>query len=145
MVKYRLSKANPQDKEWLYQLHKNTLGPYATQVYGWDERLQRNMFEERFQKGNDFIITINEVPVGMISLVEKEDNINILRIEIAPERQNCGIGTIVIKDIMEQAKDKSKDVVLRVLKVNPAKKLYDRLGFETTSEDDTHYYMKWSH
>jgi hypothetical protein len=34
-------------------------------------------------------------------------------------------------------------VTLQVLKVNPARRLYERLGFCETGADDTHYQMAW--
>jgi hypothetical protein len=33
---------------------------------------------------------------------------------------------------------------LKVIRCNPAKKLYDRLGFAVTGEDDSSYDMRWA-
>jgi hypothetical protein len=38
-------------------------------------------------------------------------------------------------DLMIRAKDAKKPIRLRVMKVNPAKSLYERLGFKVASEE----------
>ncbi|MBW4512743.1 MAG: GNAT family N-acetyltransferase [Scytonematopsis contorta HA4267-MV1] len=54
--------------------------------------------------------------------------------ELLPEYQCLGIGTQLIQSVISQAKSLNKPVVLHVLKINPAKSLYERLGFETVEE-----------
>jgi orotate phosphoribosyltransferase len=63
-------------------------------------------------------------------------------IEIHPEYQRKGIGTTLINNIIADSAQNMKPVRLRVLKVNPAKGLYERLGFSTVEETSTHYIMR---
>jgi ribosomal protein S18 acetylase RimI-like enzyme len=65
----------------------------------------------------------------------------ISNIEIAPEYQGRGIGTAITNGIIAEARRDGLSVTLRVLKVNPARHLYERLGFIVIKEDETHYYM----
>ena len=63
-------------------------------------------------------------------------------IEILPEYQNRGVGSAVIRDVLAQAQAEGLPVGLQVLKVNPARRLYERLGFNVVGETATHYLMR---
>jgi ribosomal protein S18 acetylase RimI-like enzyme len=138
------ARAGSGDRDWLYDLHKQTLKPYAELVYGWDKTQQREMFVARFSKGTDYLILLGDTRAGMVSYAEDAEDIRILRIEILPELQRQGIGTAVVGRIIDMAREAAKSVSLRVLRVNPARRLYERLGFRVTSETETHYYLKLS-
>ena len=62
-------------------------------------------------------------------------------LQILPEEQGHGLGTAIIKAILAQAYDEGISVSLQVLKVNPARHLYERLGFVVSGETTTHYLM----
>jgi ribosomal protein S18 acetylase RimI-like enzyme len=44
---------------------------------------------------------------------------------------------------MSEARDANKPLRLRVLGVNPAKRLYERLGFVVTETTNERYYMEY--
>ena len=52
-----------------------------------------------------------------------------------------GIGTQILKEQLLADKKSNIDTVLQVFKENPAKKLYEKVGFEVYDETDTHYKM----
>ncbi len=56
--------------------------------------------------------------------------------------QRKGIGTEVMHRLMGEATRLNQAVRLAVVEGNPALRLYERLGFQTTHEDDRKFYMK---
>ena len=56
--------------------------------------------------------------------------------------QRKGIGTGVIEALLQQGRQKSKPVTLAVMKINPARALYERLGFRITHQDEYKLYMQ---
>ena len=70
-------------------------------------------------------------------------NCSAIPIYILPEYQNHGIGTYLIRQVIDNAHHEKKPVRLHVLKVNPAVGLYKRLGFRAISETDTHFVMEF--
>ena len=42
-----LRPATADDFEFFFQLHKDTLGPYVEQVWGWDDEEQRAYLQRR--------------------------------------------------------------------------------------------------
>ena len=64
-----------------------------------------------------------------------------MQIQIHPDFQGLGFGERVIKQIIDSTK--SKLIELTVLKSNPAKGLYKRLGFKVTGEDEYEFHMEF--
>ena len=58
---------------------------------------------------------------------------------IIPEYQGNGIGSKILKDILDKNSD--KDIKLQFFKQNPVGVLYERLGFEKYGETEFHYQM----
>ena len=56
--------------------------------------------------------------------------------------QGKGIGTEVMHRLIGEAARLHRAVRLAVVKINPALRLYERLGFQTTHEDEGKFYMK---
>lgn len=76
----------------------------------------------------------------MISLEERDEDVFLRAIEILSTYQNQSIGARIIQQIITDAATKQKPVLLYVLKVNPAKRLYERLGFSTVEGTDTQFH-----
>ncbi|MBA0086269.1 MAG: GNAT family N-acetyltransferase [Acidobacteria bacterium Pan2503] len=56
--------------------------------------------------------------------------------------QRRGIGTAVMNRLIGEAARVNQPVRLSVVKMNPALRLYERLGFDITHEDDRKFCMK---
>lgn len=141
MTAYTLRDAAVHDYEFLYNLHVATMKQYVEQTWGWDEARTANMFQERFHRSDYQIVVVDGRDIGAINREKREDTIYISNIEIIPEYQGRGIGTAITNSILAEARRDGLSVTLRVLKVNPARHWYERLGFIVTKENETHYYM----
>jgi ribosomal protein S18 acetylase RimI-like enzyme len=128
-----------EDFEFLWRLHNLALKKYVRKTWGWDEDHQRRMFERDFNPNNGQIIVVDSTNAGYLWVNEKELEMFLVSIRLLPEYQNKGIGTKVIQNLIRQS---DKPIRLQVLKINPARKLYERLGFEIDSETETHFLMK---
>jgi ribosomal protein S18 acetylase RimI-like enzyme len=62
---------------------------------------------------------------------------------IVPEHQNRGTGTEVVRSVIVEAETQNMPLYLSVLKVNPARRLYERLGFVVIEETEHHFRMKF--
>jgi ribosomal protein S18 acetylase RimI-like enzyme len=129
MTPVALRPATPADSEFCYQLHKAAMGGYITAIWGWDEQVQRASHARAFNRGRWQIITAGEADIGMLDVEYRPGEIYISRIEIHPDYQGQGIGTLLISGLADEAKRKGQDLVLDVLAVNHrAQALYQRLG-----------------
>jgi ribosomal protein S18 acetylase RimI-like enzyme len=132
----------PEDREFLWSLHRETMQDYVGKTWGWDDNWQRQRFEEKFDPELLQIIEHDSQPIGYISVRRPGTEIFLAAIEIGPAFQNRGVGTRLISNLLHEADCLSIPVKLLVLKVNPARRLYERLGFQCTGETTTHFAMK---
>ena len=138
-IEYRPAKE--KDIDFLYALHVATMKDYVDKTWGWDDCFQESIFRKNYVPGEIQIIRFNGNDIGMLSVEERTDDVFLRAIEIHPDYQGKGIGTAIINMILAAGIQKGKPVRLQVLKVNPAKRLYDRLGFSVIEETATHYIM----
>jgi len=129
-------------KEFSYQVKKAAEGEYITSMFGWDENVQRSYHSKAWQQQKPDIITYDGKPVGTIATIESEDCIEVGQFFILPEYQNKGIGTYLLKSILDRADRLGKNVTLRFLKNNPVKSLYVRNGFRIVDTSEILYYME---
>lgn len=114
---------------------------YVDRTWGWDEDIQAGMFKHKFDPTQQQIVVVDGRDVGVTSLQQRPDALFLANIQILPEQQGLGLGTAIITALLAQAASDGKAVTLRVLKVNPAQRLYRRLGFGVTGETETHILM----
>ena len=99
---------------------------------------------KRNYKGATYeLVFFNKQPVGCLYLWETNYEIRVLDISLLPEFRGNGIGSSILKEIIVSARLKNKFISLHVEHNNPAKKLYERLGFKGKSSSDTHEYMEY--
>jgi GNAT superfamily N-acetyltransferase len=131
MTSIALRSATPADSDFCYQLHKAAMGSYITGIWGWDEQRQRSFHARSFNPGRWQIIIAGETDIGMLDVEYRPGEIYISRIEIHPDYQGQGIGTLLISALADQASRTGQDLVLDVLTVNHrAQALYQRLGLK---------------
>ncbi len=138
----RFRPATAEDAEFLYRLHRAAMQEYVQQTWGWEEEWQQRYFQEHFDPAASQVVQLGGLDVGVVSIVEQPDRVFIGGIEILPKYQNRGIGTAILRGALDRARRLGKPVALQVLKVNPARALYERLGFTVRGETATHWQMQ---
>jgi GNAT superfamily N-acetyltransferase len=112
------------------------------------ERLKLNRaaqvadFHRRWDPKQVQIVTRDGIDVGWFQTATSHDAIFLAQIFVEPVAQNQGIGTEVMHRLIKTAKHAGKAVTLGVVKSNPARRLYERLGFRIMSDDDRKFYMR---
>lgn len=139
-----LRQATDADREFAFQVLKAAFGKYVKEVYGWDEKLQRQILRQRFRPSSTWIIKYNDKEIGLLAFNREPDFIRIRQLFLLPEYQGLGIGVHLMRDILKESKQKGIPVRLQVLKVNNrAKVFYERIGFSVTDETETHHKMEY--
>lgn len=140
--RYILRTATRADFEFLYRLKKACLKEYVAATWGWDESYQKSHFSQHFEPAKIQIIVVDGHDVGQLSVEKRPGEIYIGEIYILRIYQGQGLGTIILQDLIAEAKTQRSTVSLQVLRVNPARKLYERLGFRIVAQNETHYQME---
>ena len=143
-MRYELVPALPSDRDWLEALRRTVYQDLFFATWGaWDEARHQRHFAECIELGDINIIELNGERAGIIQIFDRPDAIEIGEIQVEPDRQNCGIGTRVLLDIISAARLARKPVRLSVaLKNENAHRLYTRLGFRQVGRTETHNLME---
>ena len=84
------------------------------------------------------IILVDDKPVGIYAVHTTQDgDLFINEISILKEYQNKGIGKKILEEQLKENHEKGIRTILQVFKGNPAKKLYEQLGFKVYGETET--------
>lgn len=139
MVDFSLIKLIPAEEahsEFSYRLKEAAYGDYIAEIWGWDEDEQREFHTQDWLYRRPEIILYDSEPIGTIYVFENEDYIEIERFIILTEYQNKGIGSFILKGIMDEADRSGRVIKLKYLRINPVATLYSRMGFEVVGNDD---------
>jgi ribosomal protein S18 acetylase RimI-like enzyme len=80
--------------------------------------------------------------IGAIAVEREDTHIQLTQLYIIPSVQKRGIGTYLIRQLIEEAKGSRKPLRLRVLATNPARRLYERQGFRVTAQTTERFFME---
>lgn len=82
--------------------------------------------------------------VGRLWIDEWRDQIRLVDIALLPEYRGTGIGTALVRGVLERGEKAAKPVTIHVEGFNPALRLYQRLGFEHVDTNGVYYLMRWT-
>ena len=133
--------ATETDFDFLVDVHRQTFRGYVEQHWGWDEARQKEGLREDFQAFPYKIICDHGEAIGAIAIIDQGEALFLHYIAILPTHQRRGLGSQLIRRVIDKAFEKGIPVKLNVLKSNPAKALYERLGFQVTGDDEYRYFM----
>ncbi|MCC7434112.1 MAG: GNAT family N-acetyltransferase [Methanoregulaceae archaeon] len=105
-------------------------------------RAQRSHYARAYPEGEDRIIVRDGVDVGEWITAELPDELRLVDISLLPDYRGQGVGTLLVSGFAERARALQKPVVLHVEMNNPARRLYERFGFEIEEEVGMYYRMR---
>ena len=133
--------ASPDDIEWLVDLRLATMSEHFEKS---GQRL--SLADQRERVLQEFssirIIQLGGLEAGMIKVVRTPDVWHLVQIQLLPQYQGRGLGSSLIRGLLDDAQRAGIPVSLHVLKVNPAMRLYERLGFEVVADAGHSYEMR---
>ena len=134
-------KASEVDVPYLVSLRVRTMTVHLERA---GERLSAEEHEVRARSNFDscFLLLLNESPAGMMKLLKTAEYWELAQFQIEPALQSKGLGTKLLAQEIAAARQLQIPVRLSVLKENPAKDLYERLGFKVVGEDASAYQMQ---
>lgn len=137
-----LRPATDDDEPFLRALHHACYRPYVEGIWGWDEADQDRRFRDAWSPADRLVVELLGEPIGVLWTSRRSDHIFIAGIEILPRHQRGGVGTGLLRQVLTQADAERISVRLQVLRNNPARNLYERLGFGLVETTDTHHVMR---
>ena len=138
----QLREARGEDFEFARALYFETMAWMIENLFGWDQVREENNFAQFFKLEEARIIQCDGRDAGWVQDRMTADGIFLGSLYIVPAMQRRGIGTQVLRSLLDRAANESKAVTLAVVKINPALHFYERHGFHITGEDRHKFYMR---
>jgi GNAT superfamily N-acetyltransferase len=144
-----LRQVTPADEPFLFEVYASTRDQELEDL-GWDDkqkeaflRMQFVARERSLPRVDDRIVILDGRMIGRLAVDRTEKAIWLRDIALLTEYRNAGMGTRLIKDLMHDAAVSGRPLMLHVLFISPAIRLYERLGFSTTGSDAGYLEMTW--
>jgi ribosomal protein S18 acetylase RimI-like enzyme len=149
-----LRPATPADRDFLLSVYASTREEELAQVE-WKEGAREAFLEHQFSAQDDHyrtnypgatfdVIEVDGEPAGRLYVHRGPGEIRIMDIALAPAFRGRGIGTALLGDLMEEAAASGSALSIHVEVNNPARRLYERLGFVPAGEHGVYVLMRWS-
>ena len=127
------------DLEFLRGLYASVRAPELAPI-DWSEQrkreftdaqfaLQGSHYREHYPGAEFLVIEQAGVPIGRFYLCRFAHEIRVMDIALVEARRNAGIGTRLMRALLDVADAEGRSVTLHVEPDNPAQHLYRRLGF----------------
>jgi GNAT superfamily N-acetyltransferase len=122
--------ATGEDLEFGVQALEASMRESVEAAYGgWDDAEQRTLFSRSFDLASHRILRCDGADAGVLA--------------VEPRVQRRGIGTSVVRGLLDAARARTCPLELSVLRTNPAAfRFYERLGFQVVGETPTHWMLE---
>ncbi len=141
---FELRNAQDSDYGLAEHLYLATMKPLLSRLGAFDELEFIANFKRLYRPADVKIIVVDGVDAGWLQISESEQEISLYQIHIGPGYRSRGIGTRLMQDLLARGRQQRKPISLYVVRNNPAKALYERLGFKVVGEDETKLHMRWA-
>jgi ribosomal protein S18 acetylase RimI-like enzyme len=137
---YKLRSTTDEDAALLYRVYASTREEELALVSWTDEerdaflRMQfaaQDTHYRRHYEGAQFsVILVGEEPAGRLYVYRTPREIRVMDVALLPAFRRRGIGERIFRDLFAEADACNQLVSIHVETYNPARRLYERLGFQ---------------
>lgn len=124
-------------------------------VVGWNDEQREAFLRQQFDAQDAYyrehydpatfdVIELDGEPVGRLYVARWEDEVRIIDISLLPEHRGKGVGTQLLRGLLDEAAETGKRVSIHVEKHNPALRLYERIGFAPVADVGVNLLMEAS-
>jgi ribosomal protein S18 acetylase RimI-like enzyme len=101
-------------------------------------------WQENYVGATFDVILVDGEPAGRLYVHRGPSEIRIVDIALVPEQRGNGVGTRLLEELLAQGDADAKSVTIHVERMNPALRLYDRLGFSVAEDKGVYLFLERS-
>jgi ribosomal protein S18 acetylase RimI-like enzyme len=147
-----LRAAGPDDRDFLVRVYGATREE-ELQLVDWSAEQKAAFVQQQFEAQDAYyrehydpatfdVIEVGGEAAGRLYVARWEDEIRIIDIALMPEYRGRGIGTALLRELLAEAAADGKRLSIHVELHNPARRLYERLGFVPVEEQGLYLLME---
>ena len=149
---FALRPSQESDRDFLFRLYASTRADEIA-PFGWPPAqqeafllmqftAQQRSYSMSYAQAEHQIIEQDGIPIGRIMVWRQPPAAVLIDIALLPEHRGKGIGGRLIRQLIQECSQQRLPLRLQVLRGNPALRLYERLGFVHTEEDQMYIHME---
>lgn len=142
----------PDDYDFLVEVYGSTRAEEMAMV-PWTVEQQQAFVRSQFAAQQDHytktyptasydIIMSDSRPVGRLYVARLDQEIRIIDITLLPAERNAGIGSFLIKQLLDEANRAGKVTRIFVEEFNPSRRLFERLNFSLSEQHGIHMLLQ---
>jgi ribosomal protein S18 acetylase RimI-like enzyme len=142
------------DREFLVDLYGSVRAAELAHL-PWNEAMRRAFVEQQFAAQDAHyrehypgatldVIEIDGEPAGRLYVHRGPSDIRIMDIALAPADRGRGIGSDLLRSLISEAEASGRTLSIHVEANNPARRLYERLGFGPAGEHGVYLLMLYA-
>ncbi len=140
---FELRPAARSDLGFCWPIYRDAMKPLTEAVGSWNEAAQQKLIEDAVVDAGTSILRQHEDDAGWLQVEETRHIVHLQQLFVLPAMRNRGLGTEFLTWMKERADRKRKDLTLEVMTNNPARHLYERLGFKAISTASSKITMRY--
>ena len=137
-----LRPACADDYVFAFGLYVEAIKPLATAWTEWVYEDQQAQFASLWRPDDTRIIVLDDEDIGWVEFRRTGDEVFLKRLYISSRHQGRGIGSHVMRRLLEVQRGTAKSMALFVLKNNRAFRFYERHGFSIVREIGSRFVMR---
>ncbi|MEU7609725.1 GNAT family N-acetyltransferase [Micromonospora sp. NPDC049204] len=141
MVEWELRPASLADVDAVAELRAVVLRADLERLGRYDEQRVRQRLRDGFVPAYTRVVEVGGAFAGCVALRPADDAHWLEHFYLSPHVQGSGLGTAVLRDLLDRCDRDGTLVRLNVLRGSPARRLYERHGFTLTAEDPVDVFM----
>ena len=140
---FELRPATRSDLGFCWPIYRDAMKPLTEALGAWNEASQQKLIEDAVVDAGTSILRQHEDDAGWLQVEETRHVVHLQQLFVLPAMRNRGLGTAFLSWMKERADRKRKDLTLEVMTNNPARHLYERLGFKAISTASNKITMRY--
>jgi GNAT superfamily N-acetyltransferase len=141
MGDWEIRPASPADVGAVAELRAVVLRDDLERLGRYDPRRVRQRLRDGFDAAHTWVIEVGGVFAGCVALRPAADAHWLEHFYLAPDAQGAGIGSGVLRELLERCDRDGVRVRLNVLRGSAAQRLYQRHGFTVETADPVDVFM----
>jgi len=93
-------------------------------------RMQFALRARAYAAASSFVVVVDGAPVGVLTVADEPTAMRVVDIAITRTHRGRGLGRFLLEDLAREARARAVPLRLAVIATSPARRLYERLGFQ---------------
>jgi GNAT superfamily N-acetyltransferase len=147
-----LRAVRPDDEEFLCRVYASTRTEELSPLPWTEEEksaflrtqfaAQHRYYQESYASSRFDVVLVDGCPAGRLYVARWPEELRVVDIALLPEFRRRGIGTGLLRALLEEAAGRGLPVRIHVERFSPALALYERLGFRLLEDRGVYLFLE---